>query len=235
MISEKMFIRNYSGFWSALFPLQKTFIKGVILESSQNQCERELRITGRRFSFVSEVGFQMYSKCFYERIDVNSVKYNSALHNSIEELCKQKFKLFGDDDDTICDSLSETEFGDSQKIAYILENKFCNRRVLMSPMFCGCGIIDTCYGDIIADDILFEIKAVNRNFNMMDFKQLVTYCSLNHITKTHVINSIGLFNPKKNMSYVISLDLFAATIAGTKINDVYWNVIHFISQDESSK
>ncbi len=235
MISEKIFARNYTGFWNALFPLNKAFLKGVLLECSQSQKELKLQTTGRRVSFVSEVGYQLFAKSVGNGQNVASATYRSDLFIDIENTCTQKFKLFNDDDPTIYAPLSEAEFDDVIAIALVLERQFTGKNILVAPKFNGCSVIDTCYGDVLANDILYEIKSVNRNFNVLDFRQLITYCALNHVTKEFTINSIGLFNPKKGLHYTIPLGLFASAIAGAELNDLYWEIINFISQDDTSK
>lgn len=235
MISEKTFVKNYTGFWNSLFPLHNAFIKGVVMQCSQNQHELKLNTTGRRFSFVSEIGYQLFARSIADSNDVVSITYKSDLYYDIENACIYKFKLFHDDDPSIYIPLSQTEFDDAISISLVLINQFVGQEIVISPKFSGCSIIDTCFGDVLAGDTLYEIKSVNRNFNAQDFRQLITYCALNNVTKAYTINSIGLFNPKKGMRYTIPLDIFASAIAGTEINDLYWGMINFISQDETSK
>ncbi|MGI6436467.1 MAG: hypothetical protein ACOX0D_00190 [Sphaerochaeta sp.] len=235
MISEKIFIRNYWGFWDSLFPLHRAFLKGVVMECAQEQHEIKLTTSGRRFSFVSEIGFQIFSIAITKQVSIDSIGFGSTLYNDIQRRCIQQFELFQDDDSTICEPLSKPEFSDAISISHVLKNRFKGQELTISPKFRGCGIIDTCYGDILVADTLFEIKAVNRNFHVVDFRQLITYCCLNHISKAYAINSIGLFNPKRGMCYTIPLDLFSSAIAGIDINDLYWEIINFISQEETSK
>lgn len=235
MISEKVFIKNYTGFWNSLFPLHNAFMKGVILECSQHQSDIELTTTGRRFSFVSEVGFQIFVLCTERQIPISDITFNSDLYKQVEGKCHEKFELFHDDDSTIRDSLSRNEFDDAIKIIHSLNRKFLGRTVTVNPQFTGCSIIDTCYGDILIGNTLYEIKSVTRNFNIIDFRQLITYCALNYVSKIHSINSIGLYNPKRNMTYEIDLELFASAIAGAFIHDIYWDILNFISHDDTSK
>lgn len=235
MISEKVFIKNFTGFWNSLFPLHNAFMKGVIMECSQYQSEIELNTSGRRFSFISEVGFQIFAQCKEHQISFGDITINSDLFKQVEGRCHEKFELFHDDDPTIRDSLSRNEFDDAIKITQSLSKKFPGNTVVVNPKFVGCGIIDTCYGDILSNNTLYEIKSVTRNFNIIDFRQLITYCALNYVSKKYNINSIGLYNPKRNMIYKIDLELFASAIAGATISDIYWDIVNFISRDDTSK
>lgn len=235
MISEKVFIKNYTGFWNSLFPLNNAFMKGVVLECSQHQSEIELNTSGRRFSFVSEVGYQVFAQCKVHRISINDFTFNNNLYKQVEDRCYEKFELFHDDDLTIRDPLSSDEFDDAIKITQSLNRKFPGDIVAVNPKFAGCSIIDTCYGDVLNNDTLYEIKSVSRNFNIIDFRQLITYCALNNVSKKYSINSIGLFNPKRNMTFEIELEIFASAIAGATISDIYWDIVNFISHDDTSK
>ena len=234
MISEKTFIKNYVGFWNALFPLRNTFVKGVNLKCSQRQTNIELSTQRRRFSFVSEVGFQIFALCKEQMIPVDAIVFKNDLYQQVEDKCQKKFESFQDDDIAIRDSLSKIEFDDAMKIAQSLNRKFPESSIIVNPKFVGCSIIDTCYGDILTKDTLYEVKSVSRNFNISDFRQLITYCTLNYVSKQYNINSIGLYNPKRTMSYEIPLESFAYAVAGSSLSDIFWNIVNFISMDDVS-
>ncbi len=236
MISEKYFVKNYSAYWKELFPLSNIFIRKVSFNIKKQITYFPINTTGRRFSFVSEIGFEIFHFAHTNKAEISDLKYQDELFGSIQEKCILKFKCFVDDDKTLIYPLTEMEFKDAIIVAKNLLTQFDKfKSVIIKPMFYGCGIMDSCYGDVLADDTLFEIKAVNRNFNIHDFKQLTTYCALNYSKNIYSIKNIALYNPKNNSEYIINTNEFARSIAGMQFQDLCWKIICFLTEERISK
>ena len=237
MISEKCFANNYPAFWKSLFPLSKIFMRGMVLESNKNIHELELQTSGRRLSFVSEMGFQLFSNAIIGNQDLlDSIKMDDVFYQSIEEKCTAKFDLYEDNEDILNNPLDHEEFSDAVLIAKRLFSRFQHENMIKTtPLFYGCGMLDNCYGDILVSDTLYEVKFINRNFNNQDLRQIITYCALNYASKQYVINYVALYNPRRNCTYRCEVNSFAEAISGTSFNDMCWNIIMFLSQEQSSK
>jgi len=241
MISEKIFIKNYVSFWKSIFPLANVFIKSVLIESKNKGNELQITTTGRRLSFVSQMGFVLFSHVVLKNIskeEIDSLTITNSWYQRIESSSMKQFEKYSDDEQDINEPLNSQELIDAKKIFERLYTYFFNQpqqKIIVSPIFNGCGLIDDCYGDLLFEDILYEVKAVNRNFNIQDFRQIITYCALNHVSKQYYIKRIGLYNPRYDSHYVIDLEAFATSISGNSFSNICWEIINYISTDQSSK
>ena len=84
------------------------------------------------------------------------------------------------------------------ELAKRLEDCFANlpgEAVIIQPRFRGCGVLDSCYGDLLASQCLYEVKMVDRNLRGMDLRQVLVYCALNYRSQQYIINSVSILNP----------------------------------------
>jgi len=95
----------------------------------------------------------------------------------------------------------------------------CNDSVVLSPEFQGCGVVSACFGDVISDGCLFEIKAGDRGFRITDLRQLLIYSALAHSSKQLTFQSIALLNPRTGQFWKKTLDQVSLSIAGQSFID----------------
>jgi len=107
--------------------------------------------------------------------------------------------------------------------------------LLTEPIFPGCGMIDTCRGDLIASDALYEVKAGDRLFRSIDVRQLIVYGALNFIAKRFVIERLGLFNPRVGISATMSADDLCFEISGKQSSELFAEVAAAFSNGEISR
>ena len=100
---------------------------------------------------------------------------------------------------------------------------------MVNPLFNGCGIIKNCYGDVIADCDLFEIKATKKFFEPKDIRQLLTYCALNYNNKKFNIKNVGIYNPKIGQYFKINIDDLCLLVSGKDSTYVFNEILNFIS------
>jgi hypothetical protein len=102
------------------------------------------------------------------------------------------------------------------------------------PKFKGCGILFETEGDIIYSNTLAEIKAGDRNFGILDIRQLYVYLALNNISPSYEINMIELFNPRTGILWNEYVDIVSENIAGTPTIEILYEIISFISNENKS-
>ena len=107
--------------------------------------------------------------------------------------------------------------------------------VQVSPVFRGCGIIDTCVGDVFFSDTLYEVKAGDRSFRSTDIRQLLTYAALNKASDGPKLARIGLFNPRTGVSFSGSLDEVCSEVAGCTPDDLLSEIVRIISSGDVSR
>jgi hypothetical protein len=86
--------------------------------------------------------------------------------------------------------------------------------LVVSPQFEGCGIVDTCVGDVLIGPVLYEVKAGDRPVRSIDIRQLLTYAALNFAKKHRPIDRIGLVNPRLGKFFEIDLDTLCEEVGG---------------------
>jgi hypothetical protein len=109
------------------------------------------------------------------------------------------------------------------------------KEIVISPRFRGCGIIDTCYGDVYIDGCLFELKAGDRQFRSIDIRQLLTYGALNKLSGTYKLTTVGLFNPRIGVSWIGNIQEVCQEVSGRQIDDFFDELIRVISSGDISR
>jgi hypothetical protein len=130
--------------------------------------------------------------------------------------------------------ISKEEIKEAETISASLAAYFSTREseiLQFWPYFKGCGRIHACKGDIICDDRLIEIKAGDRHFRITDIRQIITYLSLNSISRQYRIENIALVNPRRGLSFYITVDVLIEDCSRRKPVDVFGDIIDFLSSE----
>lgn len=137
----------------------------------------------------------------------------------------------------IPESLSAEQDAEGKQIALRLGTFFNSRRsnTMPRPIFPGCGLIDHSEADVLSDLTLYEVKTVERGFRSNDIRQLITYCALNSLSRKHEVKKIGLFNPRKGVSFELDLELVSREISGKTANDLFEDIHQAISSGGISR
>lgn len=236
MISEKFFINNYQDLWNSFLPLARIFQRNINqnLERSKGIRLPELVLKGKRKSYLSYVSFNLLKEYLIKK----STLLNTVDKKNIEESCQEIFKVYLFEDEKINEKLIDKEWEIINDLANNMYTFFTNEHdikdLTINPRFAGCGIIDNCYGDLFGGNCLYEVKAVNRNFRIVDFKQILMYCCLNHVSKQYDIKEICLYNPLLCIYFKLDLNEFCLLISGKTYDQLFNEIINFISNDEKS-
>lgn len=107
--------------------------------------------------------------------------------------------------------------------------------LLTEPEFPGCGIIDSCKGDLISSSVLFEVKAGDRLFRSIDVRQLILYSALNFVSKQFTIKGLGLFNPRVGVSATMPVDDLCFEISGKQSVELFSEIAAAVSSGEVSR
>lgn len=237
MISEKYFINNYPSLWNSFLPIARIFQRNINkqLENSKGIRKSMLDIDGKRRSYISYVSFTVLK----EYLTKNRTILNEEENREIEHICKEKFKVYLFEDKNINDKLLDSEWDIINTLATNMYNFFIDEyddvnSIIINPGFSGCGIIDNCYGDIYMGKCLYEAKAVNRNFRIVDFRQLLIYSCLNYVSKQYDIEEVCLYNPLSCKYFKLDLNEFCLSVSGKTYDQLFNEIINFITNDEVS-
>jgi hypothetical protein len=203
-----------------------------------------LRLYGREFpsmsssvapsrrGFVNEVAFQLFV----------ATRTNPSVSPETEAnatSAARQLILGKNSSSTDTSPLNVEEMLDAKEQLTRLKIFFANKRggaaLELMPAFAGCGIVDSCNGDVYFGTSLFEVKAGDRNFRSIDLRQLLTYAALNYAQSKRRIEEIGLFNPRVGISFSMGIDELCLEVSGHPASHTLSEIIRAISSGEISR
>jgi hypothetical protein len=123
----------------------------------------------------------------------------------------------------------------SWRLHYFFLSQEPSSELIVDPFFHGCGILDSCYADVLAGQVLYEVKAGERAFRIYDLRQAITYCALNFQSHQYRVNGVGLVNPRLGVFVKGSLDAFSKELCGMSSSDLCSEIVSFLSARGVSK
>ncbi len=232
MMSERKFSNSYTSFWTQLLPTVEAFVRHMNL-ANERYCAPVRSVTSDREkrSVVNELGFRLFRAQAMGRKITNKFKTISEreTRNYIEQLIHGGVKI---------PPLSLEEIAESERIAAALATYFGAEAVPglnFWPVFQGCGRLESCKGDIINGAILVEVKAGDRNFRVVDVRQVIAYLALNFASKQYSLSEVAFVNPRTCKSYKCGIDNLVEHSSGRKAVEVFEDIIEFLSAETGSK
>lgn len=241
MISEVTFCHLHSSFWRVVAPTTDLFIRRL----NRDLYKREFppmstSIAPERRGFVNEVAFALF--CSSVRAGKRWPLSEPPI-SEVRELSVSFHTSLGRaearDDSHTEDSATEEEIADiceqHQRMISIFTQDVDTDHIVARPAFSGCGIVDSCVGDVLISTTLYEVKAGDRSFRSIDIRQLLTYTALNHVSRQHKINSVGLFNPRVGICATIDLNKLCFEVSGKDAVSLLTEIVFALSSGEISR
>jgi hypothetical protein len=183
VITDLELMREHTSFWQSLSPLSEDFIRRINLHVLDRSVAPVVSVSAPfRRALVNEVGFECFSrsiigKCALENLTGEEIRAISAdVQPYISRLRTERPRCAQD--------IQDHEVDEVRAISKRLLQAFGEYNVLVTrPSFAGCGRLNQCSGDIIADRVLYEVKSRDRNFRSVDLRQLAIYLTLNHYSR----------------------------------------------------
>jgi hypothetical protein len=225
MTSETKFASGYSSVWREITPLSdgywaiENMLTRRVVEPLQNRAPKDMR------GLVNELAFIGFSKLANTSSKPSPKQISTTIESEIR---------------TAVDYINRVSFADNIKhenvdSVCINESGLICKRLLdffpsgttriIRPQFMGCGIVNSCEGDVQVGESLYEVKAGDRGFRVSDIRQLLIYAALAYSSDNLSFTKIGLFNPRTGMAWTKSIDEVCIAISGTKANDVLPRVV----------
>ena len=240
MISDRDFVRGFISFWSSIAPFLEQFLRVMNLEQERVLQPLISDVDPSRRALVNELGFRLFCAGIEFSPDVD---FKALLIERRKILVRETFEfinqLAGSERMLVSGSMSRTELREAEvlakRIVTMLVPNGDKRHVIVRPEFSGCGFVDSCRGDLIVGEVLWEIKAGDRNFRSTDLRQILVYLATNFAAKEFKLESVGLINPRLGFLYEIELDLLARTISGRTSSELFDEIVYFISSGDVSR
>lgn len=238
MISETTFAKKFTSFWNEILPNAKNYVRLVnggrivALYEPFEQAERKSNI-----ALINTIYFNMFRLCCENELQYNDLNkslfyksefFNEILTDSLNYISKFSYG-------NKCElPLTNGELTQIRQLFKLICHHipFQGNKVLIDPLFDGCGFMNRAAGDILFNNTLIELKSGERKFNLVDFRQVVIYLCLNHYSKSpKKINNIELFNPRMEISYTESVDGFCKNISSLNSRELFTEIQKFLTDN----
>lgn len=237
MISERKFATSFTSFWRELLPMGDAFLRRTNLTKSRFKDPLQRVTRPERRALVNELGFRLLGGAVHDgkiveddlpeelvdKLAYQAAEYISSLRNPTGEIIPVPDKVERREAFTI--------FG---RLKGFFQSPSVNDALLVSPVFNGCGIVQQCKADVLYGETLYEVKAGERDFRLVDVRQLIVYCALNHVVPNYTIKKVGVVNPRLGVFFRIDIDELVESMTGTSAVELFEEITAFLSNDRQS-
>jgi hypothetical protein len=234
MISERKFVSSHSSFWRAVLPLGDAFTRTV---------NRNLRLfagpypslfPSSRNAAISELGFRIFSGVSHAILSgVPEEAVDAPLVISLADQTRDYIESL--EGALPARTITREERREALELARRLARFFAHnesgRMLITRPSFAGCGILHDTEGDVLAGTVLYEIKNVDRDFRLVDLRQLLTYAALNSAAPAYEIDGVALLNVRSGKYFRIGLNNLSLAVAGFPAAKLLSEVINYLSAE----
>jgi hypothetical protein len=241
LISELTFSREYGSFWRSITPTSEAFVRQVNLGLSE-RWYRPLagETASARRAFVNELGFCLFRELaggvWRGREWVRPSDRDAVVQAAVGEAWRRVGSLAKR---AGADRLGVEagELREAMSLAGRLQAYFREAQdLIIEPTFAGCGVVDECRGDLLADSILTEIKAGERPFRSVDIRQILTYLALNHAApEPKAILEICLLNPRLGLAFKTTVQDLCFNVSGLETSQLLDSVSFEMSRSDVSR
>lgn len=221
MISEVSFSRGYTSFWTEYTPWIGDFV-GSINKGMGLQTQSPITVTDDAIhrSINNIIAFTIFK---------NIVKFKN---DNIEDAKDEAFAIAKNYPRNNLETYSFTNanYQVIKQLANRLAYQYKDKVVEFYPQFWGCGILESCQGDLHYDDTLVEIKAGERGLLSSDIKQIITYSALNWLSrKPMIIKQIEFYNPRQGILWKSNLNDMILSISNLPPADLFDQIGKYLS------
>jgi hypothetical protein len=221
MIAETTFSKSYSSFWQEHLPWLNDYVHTVARDSSRESLKSIKVIEDAEYRAINNVMAFTLFKNTVNDIDRSFDVLFSETKNILKWVPRNNLQSY------VLNDLHKSiiTFQSEQLIA-----RYGFKNSLFYPRFSGCGILMNCNGDLLVDNCLSEIKAGVRQLAPSDFRQLIIYAALDWIAgSNYKIDLIELFNPRQNIFWSESIDIFIKVVSGETKEELFENIGQFLT------
>jgi hypothetical protein len=231
VISEREFAQSHAEFWHQLLPMAESYIRARNRQLGRFAKPIKSSMPANMRGLINEIGFRLFAESVATDVAVLRLPVATILRCVDDGV----MYVIGEQNRTDVPHLDITsrEVIEAQTVGHRIALFFQEaeqRSISTFPLFRGCGRVDECVGDVLAGDVLFEIKAGERNFRTLDLRQVLVYCALNFAGRSYAIERICLINPRMGVFLEESLDDLCSELAGRPPTEILADIVQFISE-----
>ena len=243
MISEHVFIQRYTSFWQAALPMGNAVLRQINRALKKKStawrfCREQKEHGGPiRRDLASELGLRLLAAQARDgQIDKerpSAARIEEAKREALAFVQLQR----GLDTPALPEpnALEIAEAGEiTRRLTAFLARHEPTSPVTVLPTFPGCGILAACQGDLLAGETLYEMKASEEGFRVVDLRQLLVYGALNFASRGYAIRRFGLINPRLGVFFRANAEELVEVMAGRAAIDLFSDILDFLSTERAS-
>ena len=232
MISERSFARGHSDFWEQTLPFGERFARSIRPDRYSAETPTAPNV---RAEVAAELSYLYVSRAMEAKSSLP--RLGSTTDYSIRLEATRFLDQFIDREDRT--GVREEEVAEAMSMASPCLQRIKSEwrlplLVVVKPVFDGCGTVDSCSGDLIVDSTLFEFKSVTRNFRGPDFRQVLTYLSLNALSPRFEILRVCLVNQRRGVIIAFDCEEFVRGLSGRSLIQVATEIAEHVAPDLTS-
>lgn len=237
LIDASQFADSFNAFWNENAPTCEHFIRRLNTGGLTRFEPPMSKTIAANRAVIAEFGFSM----FVEFSKASSPNDAALSREEIERLSwtqtRHRLSAFASQGMELSQNFTEIERHEVKTISESLYNFFTKERqiITLRPVFAGCGYVDASEGDVISDDVIYEVKTVERPFRSIDLRQVLTYAALNFSSRQFDLKKVGLLNPRSGLFCELLLDVVCEEISGKKSEEFLSTIVETISGGEFSR
>jgi hypothetical protein len=229
VISEHQFSIHYTSIWKSITPLADGFWTIENLMTDRIAPPLQPKAPKGMRAVINETAFRTFCSLHASEKPISRGEVLTALDEKIHESISYVGR-FSSAPKLVPQDINDECRREAGTLVLRLLHYFPGRdATTLRPTFSGCGIISACEGDVIQGSCLYEIKAGNRPFRVVDLRQLLTYSALAYANGTLSFTDIGLFNPRTGVAWRKSLEDVSHALSGLRLHDTLSTLVEQFS------
>lgn len=243
MISEKVFVREFHGFWAEFLPLLTPSFVAVFNEayksyltdaSGKPYAPVGVRGDPRRSDVVSEAAFNIAKLSVRNQIAIEVGANDKGVVQEAASTAQKLISRYTGDDEFTVNALTNDEIAEACELAMNYSRLFAglagDGQAEFSPVIRGAGYVSECVADLSIGTTLFEVKTVARNVQSKDLRQLILYFALHSASGVTRWTRSGLFNPRRVTLHLFDIEYVIYHASGGRAAiEVYRDLIDYVS------
>ena len=243
MISEKAFANEFSGFWSEALPfltpqvIAELNLSGTAMGDGRRQWVKPLIGSGDNSNndVIAETSFGLFAESLKSGRPVAELCEESDLIQRVKESAIGRIlglRREGLPRTHRAHPNTEEAVALAKRLEVYFE--YCPvESICIQPRFRGCGILDSCNGDILAEKNLIELKMVDRNLRSADIRQVLVYCALNHRSLQYEIDRVTILNPRRGLEFAFGVEELTERKSGKTSSELFHQISTFLADFET--
>ena len=236
MISEKQLAEYFDSFWQQHFPLlNPTFVRQFNSEKERlieagGQAILPVRMGKEvdRFDLVAELAFEIARETFQARIG-GAPDQSKAFRRALKKMAA----IIGLAE---IPEPSPAEIAEANSLAAVYDVFFAtvatSDAIIFRPRIKGAGILDEMESDFCSPTTLYEVKAVNRNLQSGDLRQVVCYLVAGLGSHQFAWTDYCIFNPRLAIYHTGKTEELLAYISGRTSHECIADVLDALMERE---